>query len=93
MSNMLPRWWLEPHYDWYCRGGSWELGGSSVRCMTEEFMAAGGKRERQAGPVRWPALGRQHDLPLLVGSKSAVILRSSTCEPSCSVMLVVVPGS
>ena len=54
MSNMMQRWWLEPRYESVLRdpeGLSWELGGSSVRCMTEEeFLAAGGKRERTSRP-------------------------------------------
>ena len=61
MSNMMPRWWLEPKYDGLLRdadGLAWELQGSGVKCMTEEdFQAAGGGREHtgHASPIaqRW----------------------------------------
>jgi hypothetical protein len=57
MSNMMPRWWLEPKYDGVLRdaqGLAWEFQGASVKCMTEEdFQAAGGSREHMghASPI------------------------------------------
>jgi hypothetical protein len=61
MSNMMPRWWLEPKYDGLLRdkdGLAWEFQGAGVKCMTEEdFQAADGSREHtgRANPVarRW----------------------------------------
>jgi len=50
MSNMLPRWWLEPDYEPLLRsedGLAWELRGASVKTMTEEdFVEASGDRKR-----------------------------------------------
>jgi hypothetical protein len=57
MSNMLPRWWLEPKYDSLLRdaaGLAWELRGASVKAMTEEdFLEANGNRTHtgKANPV------------------------------------------
>ena len=49
MSNMMPRWWLEPKYEGVFRDASglaWELRGGSVKCMTEEdFLTAANVRE------------------------------------------------
>ena len=49
MSNMMPRWWLEPRYEGVFRDASglaWELRGGSVKCMTEEdFLTAANVRE------------------------------------------------
>jgi hypothetical protein len=49
MSNMLPRWWLEPRYESLLRdadGVAWEFRGSSVQCMTEEdFLSTAGARQ------------------------------------------------
>ena len=64
MSNMLPRWWLEPDYDPMLRdadGLAWELRGASVKAMTEEdFLLAAGQREHtgRANPSaqRWADL-------------------------------------
>lgn len=64
MSNMLPRWWLEPQYESVLRspdGLAWQLRGASVRAMTEEdFLTAAGDRQHtgQANPVaqRWADL-------------------------------------
>jgi hypothetical protein len=61
MSNMMPRWWLEPKFDGLVRdadGLAWEFQGSGVKCMTEEdFQAASGTREHtgRASPIaqRW----------------------------------------
>ncbi len=61
MSNMLPRWWLEPRYEAILRddaGLAWELRGASVKAMTEDdFQNAQGAVERtgEANPVaqRW----------------------------------------
>ena len=61
MSNMMPRWWLEPKFDGLLRdadGLAWELQGAAVKCMTEEdFQAATGGREHtgRANPIaqRW----------------------------------------
>lgn len=54
MSNVMQRWWLEPKYESVLRdpeGLSWELGGATVRCMTEEeFVASSGKREHTSKP-------------------------------------------
>jgi hypothetical protein len=57
MSNMLPRWWLEPKYDSLLRdaaGLAWELRGASVKAMTEEdFLDANGNKTHtgRANPV------------------------------------------
>jgi len=63
MSNMLPRWWLEPNYEPLVKspdGLAWELRGASVKCMAEEdFVAASGARQGtvKASPVaqKWAA--------------------------------------
>jgi hypothetical protein len=68
MSNMTPRWWLEPKYDAVLRdaaGQAWELNGGSARCMTEEeFLDAGGGRQRlgKASPLaqKWADLMTKH---------------------------------
>jgi hypothetical protein len=42
MSNMLPRWWLEPKYESLLHdadGLAWELRGGSVKALTEEDFA------------------------------------------------------
>lgn len=57
MSNMLPRWWLEPSYEPILRdtdGLAWELRGASVKAMAEEdFLTAAGNREHtgRANPM------------------------------------------
>ena len=57
MSNMMPRWWLEPKYESLLRdaeGLAWELRGGSVKAMTEEdFLTALGDREHtgKASPL------------------------------------------
>jgi hypothetical protein len=61
MSNMMPRWWLEPKFDGVLRdadGLAWEFQGAGVKCMTEEdFQSADGSREHtgRASPIaqRW----------------------------------------
>jgi len=61
MSNMLPRWWLEPDYEpLMCSadGLAWELRGASVKALTEEdFLTATGNVQHsgRANPVaqRW----------------------------------------
>ncbi len=61
MSNMLPRWWLEPKYDPLLRdaeGLAWELRGARVVAMTEEdFLTATGATQQtgKASPMaqRW----------------------------------------
>ena len=61
MSNMLPRWWLEPNYQPLLRGQNglaWELRGASVRALTEEdYLAANGQKTHtgKASPAaqRW----------------------------------------
>ncbi len=61
MSNMLPRWWLEPKYEPLLRdpeGLAWELRGGKVVAMTEEdFLTATGATEHtgKANPMakRW----------------------------------------
>ncbi len=49
MSNMLPRWWLEPRYEAIVRdeaGLAWELQGASVQALTEEdYLSAQGQVE------------------------------------------------
>ena len=49
MSNMLPRWWLEPNYQEVLKspdGLAWELRAGSVKAMTEEdFLTATGNRQ------------------------------------------------
>ena len=51
MSNMMPRWWLEPTYESVLRdpgGTAWELRGCGVKCMTEEdFVSASGNVEHK----------------------------------------------
>jgi hypothetical protein len=64
MSNMLPRWWLEPKYEPILRDGAglaWELRGAGVKTMTEEdyITATGGKEHTgKANPVakKWADL-------------------------------------
>ena len=57
MSNMLPRWWLEPKYDAVLRdptGFAWEFRGAAVQAKTEEdFLTASGSREHtgKANPL------------------------------------------
>ncbi len=57
MSNLLPRWWLEPSYEPLLRNGdglAWELRGASVKAMTEEdFLTSTGSREHtgKANPM------------------------------------------
>lgn len=61
MSNMLPRWWLEPCYEPLLRdpeGLAWELRGGRVVAMTEEdFLTATGAKQQtgRASPAarRW----------------------------------------
>ncbi|MDY0166112.1 MAG: DUF1598 domain-containing protein [Thermoguttaceae bacterium] len=61
MSNMLPRWWLEPKYDPILRdpeGLAWELRGARVVAMTEEdFLTNTGTKQQtgKASPAaeRW----------------------------------------
>jgi len=61
MSNMMPRWWLEPRYESVARSPealAWELQGAAVKAMTEEdFFAADGQRTHlgKASPIaqRW----------------------------------------
>jgi len=61
MSNMLPRWWLEPKYEPILRdpeGLAWELRGAGVVAMTEEdFLTATGATQQtgKANPMaqRW----------------------------------------
>ncbi len=39
LQNATPRWWLAPNYDALVRdpdGLAWELGGASVKCLTED---------------------------------------------------------
>ncbi len=67
MSNMMPRWWLEPNYESLVRdseGLAYELPAGSVKAMTEEdFLTAAGNKQhtRQAGPQaqRWADLMTQ----------------------------------
>ena len=57
MSNMLPRWWLEPSYEPLLRdmdGMAWELRGGTVKAMAEDdFLTATGARKHtgQASPI------------------------------------------
>jgi hypothetical protein len=61
MNNMLPRWWLAPHYEPLLKsadGLAWELRGAAVKALAEEdFLAADGSREHtgKASPMaqRW----------------------------------------
>jgi len=61
MNNMLPRWWLAPHYEPLLKapdGLAWELRGAAVKAMAEDdFLAANGSREHtgKASPMvqRW----------------------------------------
>jgi hypothetical protein len=67
MSNLMPRWWLEPNYEPLLRdeaGLAWELRGASVKAMTEEdFVNAAGNRQHtgKANPIaqRWADLMTQ----------------------------------
>jgi hypothetical protein len=64
MSNMLPRWWLQPNYLPLLRddgGLAWEIRGASVRCMTEnDYLDANGvaRPSGRSDPVtqRWADL-------------------------------------
>ena len=68
MTNMLPRWWLEPTYEGVWRdasGMAWELRGGSVKAMTEEdFLAANGTRAHtgKASPLaqKWADAMTEH---------------------------------
>jgi hypothetical protein len=61
MNNMLPRWWLAPHYEPLLKapdGLAWEIRGAAVKAMAEDdFLAANGSRQHtgKASPVaqRW----------------------------------------
>ncbi|MEE8451578.1 MAG: DUF1598 domain-containing protein [Thermoguttaceae bacterium] len=61
MTNMMPRWWLEPNYEPLLKspdGLAWEFRGASVKAMTEaDFLNAAGERQRseKANPLaqRW----------------------------------------
>ncbi len=61
MNNMLPRWWLTPHYEPVLKspdGLAWELRGAAVKAMAEEdFLTTDGSREHtgKASPMaqRW----------------------------------------
>ena len=58
MSNMMPRWWLEPKYESVLRdadGLAWELRGGSVKAMTEEDYLDGLRQVEStpARPARW----------------------------------------
>ena len=74
MNNLMQRWWLEPKYESVLRdaaGLAWELDGGSVRCVTEEeFLEAGGQRNRlgKANPLaqKWADLMTQHYSELAV---------------------------
>ena len=66
MSNMLPRWWLEPKYEPLLRdadGLAWELRGASVKAMTEEDFLDGQRQHaaHRQGQPDGPEMGRQHD--------------------------------
>jgi hypothetical protein len=64
MSNMLPRWWLEPDFQPLLRdreGLSWQLRGASVKALTEEdYLMNSGARGHtgKASPTaqRWASL-------------------------------------
>ncbi len=64
MSNMLPRWWLEPNYEPLLRspdGLAWELRDAGVKTLTEEdFLGAVGNRQHtgKANPIaqKWADL-------------------------------------
>jgi hypothetical protein len=68
MSNMLPRWWLEPNYEPILKspdGLAFELRGASVKCMTEaDFVAASGQKQGtgKASPMaqRWAENMTEH---------------------------------
>lgn len=68
MSNMLPRWWLEPSYEPILRdsaGLAWQLRGAAVKAMTEEdFLTAAGNREHTGRPnpmaQKWADLMTEH---------------------------------
>jgi hypothetical protein len=74
MNNMMQRWWLEPKYESLLHDASglaWELDGGSVRCVTEEeFLEAGGQRNRlgKANPLaqKWADLMTQYYSELAV---------------------------
>jgi len=68
MSNMLPRWWLQPNYQPLLRddgGLAWEIRGAAVKCMTEnDFCDANGvaRPSGRSDPVtqRWADLMTSH---------------------------------
>ncbi len=68
LSNMLPRWWLQPDYQPLLRdddGLAWEIRGASVRCMTEnDFLDATGqpRPSGRSDPTaqRWADLMTSH---------------------------------
>jgi hypothetical protein len=72
LSNMLPRWWLQPDYQPLLRddaGLAWEVRGAAVRCMTEnDYLDANGvpRPSGRTDPVtqRWADLmtSRYQDL-------------------------------
>jgi hypothetical protein len=72
LSNMLPRWWLQPDYQPLLRddaGLAWEIRGAAVRCMTEnDYLDANGvpRPSGRTDPVtqRWADLmtSRYQDL-------------------------------
>lgn len=72
LSNMLPRWWLQPDYQPLLRddaGLAWEIRGASVRCLTEsDFLDANGqpRPSGRSDPItqRWADLmtSRYRDL-------------------------------
>jgi hypothetical protein len=72
LSNMLPRWWLQPDYQPLLRddaGLAWEIRGAAVRCMAEnDFLDANGqpRPSGRSDPVtqRWADLmtSRYRDL-------------------------------
>jgi hypothetical protein len=51
-ANMLPRWWLAPHYEALHRdpaGLAWELRGQGVKCLTEQDMVTAGGQIEHTG--------------------------------------------
>ena len=57
VKNMLPRWWMEPQYETASRdpsGLAWQLGGTSVKAMTEaDFLSSTGEKKHsgKASPL------------------------------------------
>jgi len=86
MSNMLPRWWLEPDYEPIVKspdGLAWELRGASVKCMTEEDFAAAGGQKRGTGKAspmaqRWADNMTEHYDELAVAEPIFGELRNCT---------------